>query len=109
LQILIPKYGLEGTLYLNPLSGDKKTTTTIFTFNEEDNTQRCGNVIFHAFDPVIVRLSLDSSNVQHEKLVFHLVKPYIKGFSIEDETETSSQTSQPPEKKLKKDKKQKNK
>ncbi|XP_061397184.1 exosome complex exonuclease RRP44 [Musca vetustissima] len=85
LQILIPKFGLEGTIYLNALKDDQKKTNNdvVFTFNEEDYTQRCGDIIFHAFDPVTVRLSLDSSNIQHEKLVFQLVKPYIKGFSIE--------------------------
>lgn len=48
----------------------------------QDQTQRCGDIIFHAFDPVIVQLSLDQSNVQHEKLVFKLVKPIINGFSV---------------------------
>lgn len=33
LQILIPKYGLEGTIYLTP-PNDKKAEVT-FTFNEE--------------------------------------------------------------------------
>lgn len=31
----------------------------------------------------MVRLSLDASNVQREKLVFELVEPYIPGFSVE--------------------------
>lgn len=52
------------------------------------------------FDPVTVQLSLDRSNVQHEKLVFKLVKPYISGFSIpcnseeENITENSSKEQQ---------------
>lgn len=33
LQILIPKYGLEGTLYLAPRKEEKQTVT--FTYNEE--------------------------------------------------------------------------
>lgn len=33
LQILIPKYGLEGTLYLNPPKGVQQTIT--FTYNDE--------------------------------------------------------------------------
>lgn len=45
-------------------------------------TQTCGDVVFHCFDPVIVQLSLDRSNVQHEKLIFKLVKPYIEKFSL---------------------------
>jgi len=33
LQILIPKYGLEGTLFLSPRKGQLQTVT--FTYNEE--------------------------------------------------------------------------
>ncbi|EDW83411.1 uncharacterized protein Dwil_GK22331 [Drosophila willistoni] len=114
LQILIPKYGLEGTLYLKSDKDGKDgleriKSEIVFTFNEEDHTQRCGNVVFHSFDPVTVRLSLDSRNVQHEKLVFRLVKPYIKGFSVElvkMEVEGETPTC-PPTKKSKKDKKKK--
>lgn len=113
MQVLIPKYGLEGTLYLKSDKDGKDgleraKSEIIFTFNEEDHTQRCGNVIFHSFDPLTVRLSLDSTNVQHEKLVFKLVKPYIKGFSVETTTEAvTSANAQPPAKKSKKDKKKK--
>jgi exosome complex exonuclease DIS3/RRP44 len=51
-QILIPKYGLEGTLS----SGSEKSV-------EENQTQICGEI--NSFDPVIVRLSLNSTNIQH--------------------------------------------
>ncbi|KAH8268133.1 hypothetical protein KR026_000560 [Drosophila bipectinata] len=112
LQVLIPKYGLEGTLYLKSdkdgKDGLERTKAEIiFTFNEEDHTQRCGNFVFHSFDPVTVRLSLDSSNVQHEKLVFRLVKPYIKGFSVETKADDKDNQTPPPSKKSKKDKKKK--
>ncbi|KAK5640047.1 hypothetical protein RI129_010858 [Pyrocoelia pectoralis] len=63
IQILIPRYGLECALYLQ--------------------TQKCGDVVLRAFDPVTVRLSLDSSNVQHERFVLKLVHPYIDGFSVQ--------------------------
>lgn len=39
--------------------------------------------MFRAFDPVVIRLSLDATNVQREKIVFELVKPFISGFSVE--------------------------
>lgn len=77
MQVLIPKYGLECTLYLN-----KKDEKSIFEYNEENHTQTCGDIVFHAFDPVTVRLSLDSKNIQHEKFVLQLVKPFIPGFSV---------------------------
>lgn len=76
LQILIPKYGLEGTLYLNPTS-----SSITFTYNSEDQSQTCGDIVFRAFDPIIVQLSLDRSNVQHEKLIFKLVKPEVSRIS----------------------------
>ncbi|GBP37964.1 Exosome complex exonuclease RRP44 [Eumeta japonica] len=81
LQVLIPKYGLEGPLYL---PAEK------FIYNEEEHFQICGDVILKTFDELIIRLSLDSSNLQHRKLVFQLVKPYIPDFSYNlDEDEKS--------------------
>lgn len=44
------------------------------------------------FDPVTVQLSLDRSNVQHEKLVFKLVKPFIPNFSIPSISEEQNVT-----------------
>ncbi|KAG6799814.1 exosome complex exonuclease RRP44 [Apis mellifera caucasica] len=78
LQVLIPKFGLEGTLYLNK----NKESNVVFIYNGEDHSQTCGNITFHTFDPVIVQISLNRENVQHEKLIFKLVKPFISGFSV---------------------------
>ncbi|XP_032512686.2 exosome complex exonuclease RRP44 [Danaus plexippus] len=72
LQVLIPKYGLEGPIYL---PSDK------FRYNEEEHVQICGDVILRTFDELTVRLTLDSTNLQHRKLVFQLVKPSIPGVS----------------------------
>ncbi|XP_030756303.1 exosome complex exonuclease RRP44 [Sitophilus oryzae] len=85
LQILIPKYGLECTLYLV-----KKGEESLFEYNEEDQTQRAGNVVLHTFDPVTVRLKLDSTNIQHEKFTLQLVKPFIEGFSVSPMNELES-------------------
>lgn len=76
LQVLVPKYGLEGTVYLN------KTGSVTFTYNREDHSQSYGNITFRTFDLIVVQLSLDRSNIQHEKLIFKLVKPEIPGFSV---------------------------
>lgn len=51
--------------------------------------------MFHSFDPVTVRLSLDSSNVQHEKLVLELVSPYIEGFSVRSIKDEEQQVDEP--------------
>lgn len=41
-----------------------------------------------------MRLSLDASNVQREKLVFELVKPHIPGFSVEPmEVDTQAEST----------------
>ncbi|XP_059142124.1 exosome complex exonuclease RRP44-like [Physella acuta] len=100
LQILIPKYGLEGTVFLND-EGQK--SSSIFVYNEEMNTQTAGDVTIHVFDPVIVQLSIDRTNVQHMKLSLKLVKPKIPGFSVPSaatsSTESQPATAQPQEKK----------
>ncbi|XP_075971510.1 exosome complex exonuclease RRP44-like protein Dis3 [Anticarsia gemmatalis] len=73
LQVLIPKYGLEGPLYLPE---DK------FAYNEEEHAQVCGDIKLRTFDELVIRLTLDSTNLQRRKLVFQLVKPHIPGFSV---------------------------
>lgn len=82
LTILIPKFGMEGTIYVADKNGQVIGDRPKFTYDEEDHTQTCQGVTFHAFDPVTVRLSLDSTNVQHQKIVLELVHPYIEGFSV---------------------------
>ncbi|XP_065073059.1 exosome complex exonuclease RRP44 [Ochlerotatus camptorhynchus] len=83
IQVIIPKYGLEGTIYVAGKNNEKlKKDGPTFVYNEETQTQSCGDVEFHAFDRVVVRLSLDSTNVQHQRLVFELVTPFIEGFSV---------------------------
>lgn len=100
--MLIPKFGLEGTIYLNnPKDKTANPSNVEFVYNETEHTQSCKGVTFHSFDPVKVRLSLDSSNVQHEKLVFQLVEPYIKGFSAEPLTSGDVEMEEPEAKKMK--------
>ncbi|XP_052231000.1 exosome complex exonuclease RRP44-like isoform X2 [Dreissena polymorpha] len=71
-QVLIPKYGLEATLYLN---SEKSKKGPPFIFNEEENTQACAGVTLKVFDRIIVQISIDRSNVQHLKLRIQLVEP----------------------------------
>lgn len=97
-QVLIPKYGLEATLYLNT-DGRKKGPT--FVFNEEENTQTCGPVTLRVFDRLIIQISIDRSNVQHLKLQIKLVQPVIEGFSVPPTIEEES-SDEPPAKKPKK-------
>ncbi|XP_026755514.2 exosome complex exonuclease RRP44 [Galleria mellonella] len=85
LQVLIPKYGLEGPLYL---------PSDMFTYNEENHMQICGDVTLKTFDELTVRLSLDSTNLQHRKLVFQLVKPFVPGFSYVPEEQKEKKPEQ---------------
>ncbi|KAK2185620.1 hypothetical protein NP493_229g01009 [Ridgeia piscesae] len=92
IQILIPKFGLEGTVYLVEQKG-----ASLFTYNEEENTQTADGVTLSVFDPVTVQISIDRSNIQHQKLRLQLVRPVISGFSVEPQPVTSSA---PPTKKI---------
>lgn len=115
LQILIPKFGLEGTIYLSGKNGAATKSGIQFVFNEEDHTQQYNNIVFRAFDPVTIRLSLDATNVQREKLVFEMVEPHIPGFSVDpmevedteaddaDDAAASASTSQTAAKRKQKD------
>ena len=78
IQVLIPKYGLEGTLFIPKDGGG-------FEFNEDVPSQSKGNVTLKLFQKVQVQLTLDTSNVQHEKLEVKLVKPYISDFSVDED------------------------
>ncbi|BFZ19682.1 hypothetical protein BsWGS_22722 [Bradybaena similaris] len=91
IQVLISKYGLEGTIFLN----DEHQKTSKFVYNEETDTQTAGDVTLHVFDPVIVQLSIDRSNVQHMKLSLKLVKPVVPGFSVPPASTLTAGTSQP--------------
>lgn len=100
LQVLIPKYGLEGPIYL---PNDK------FKYNEEEHYQVCDDIILKTFDELTIRLSLDRKNVQHKKLVFELVKPYIPGFSYQEDEPMEVVEQMQNEKKRKNDSKIKKK
>jgi len=79
LQVLIPKYGLEGTLYL---SETKKSSGTFFQFNEEMMTQRAGNLNMTILTKLVVQISIVKKDIQNSELRLHLVDPVIPGFSV---------------------------
>merc|ERR1712223_348562 len=87
-QVLIPKYGLEGTLYIKTDSG--------FVFDEDIPSQTHGDVTLTLFQKLKVQLSLDQSNVQHEKLELKLIEPYIPGYSVSAEVEKNTESSKRP-------------
>ena len=88
-QVLIPKYGIEGTLYIKSDSG--------FVFDEDVPSQTKENVTLTLFQKLKVQLSLDQSNVQHEKLELKLIEPHIPGYSIEKDKDNAKSEKRPNE------------
>uniref|UniRef100_S4RRK4 DIS3 exosome endoribonuclease and 3'-5' exoribonuclease n=1 Tax=Petromyzon marinus TaxID=7757 RepID=S4RRK4_PETMA len=71
--VLIPKYGLEGTVFF-----DSKDLKLNVTFDEEVSPTLCvEGIALNMFDRVCVRVSLDSSNLQHQRIRMHLVRPEV--------------------------------
>lgn len=56
----------------------------------QEHTQTCDVVVLKTFDELTVRLSLDSTNLQHRKLAIQLVKPHIPGFSYEGQEQAQA-------------------
>jgi len=79
-QVLIPKYGLEGTLFL---TGKAVSATSDWVFDEEEPSTTNGDTKLSLFQKVIVQVSLDSTDIQHEKLSLKLVNPVIPGYSVD--------------------------
>lgn len=59
----------------------EKNNYISFLIFTQENIQICNDIVFKTFDELTVRLSLDSTNLQHRKLVFQLVTPFIPGVS----------------------------
>jgi len=47
----------------------------------QECTQTSGDVVLHMFDPVTVQVSIDKSNIQHQRLMLKLVVPHVSCFS----------------------------
>ncbi|CAF0730016.1 unnamed protein product [Didymodactylos carnosus] len=83
LQILLPHYGLETTLFLRDENGK-----SICNYNEEEATQTIKDVTIRMFDRVTVQISVDRTNLQRQRIQVRLVKPPIDGFSVSPVTKT---------------------
>ncbi|XP_060895956.1 exosome complex exonuclease RRP44 [Labrus mixtus] len=76
--VLIPKFGLEGTVFFD--KKDKAAPNLIF--DEEGPSLKVEQHTFHIFDRVKVTISLDDSNIQHQKIRMSLIDPVIPGVSV---------------------------
>ncbi|XP_075708446.1 exosome complex exonuclease RRP44 [Rhinoderma darwinii] len=73
--VLIPKFGLEGTVFFE----GKNRVKCKLIFNDEIPSLTVENTIFYMFDKVKVKITLDASNIQHQKICMDLVEPEIPG------------------------------
>uniref|UniRef100_A0A8D2L3M8 Exosome complex exonuclease RRP44 n=1 Tax=Varanus komodoensis TaxID=61221 RepID=A0A8D2L3M8_VARKO len=74
--VLIPKYGLEGTVFFEEKDKPKPT----LVFNDEIPSLTVEGTTFYTFDKVKVNIMLDASNIQHQKIRMALVEPKVGCF-----------------------------
>ena len=75
-------YGLEGTLFLDRKSKTGDPPPVSWTFDEEEPSVTAAGVKLSLFQKLVVQVSLDTSDIQHEKLALRLVSPVIENFSV---------------------------
>lgn len=98
LQIFVPRFGIEGNLFLSLPNAPQ---TSIFVFDEEEQSQSCGSVKIKVFDKVVVRIRVDLQRMQRERLVLELVEPQVQGFSVPPVAPQESANQEPQKKKVK--------
>ncbi|XP_074047898.1 exosome complex exonuclease RRP44 [Macrotis lagotis] len=91
--VLIPKYGLEGTVFFE----EKDKPKPRLVYDEEMPSLKVEDTEFHIFDKVKVKITLDSSNLQHQKIRMSLIEPQIAGISVP--TDSTNLNTDEPEKK----------
>uniref|UniRef100_A0A8C4VDN9 Exosome complex exonuclease RRP44 n=1 Tax=Gopherus evgoodei TaxID=1825980 RepID=A0A8C4VDN9_9SAUR len=72
--VLIPKYGLEGTVFFE----EKDKPKPNLSYNDEVPSLTVENTTFYPFDKVKVNVMLDASNIQHQKIRMALVEPKVR-------------------------------
>ncbi|GAB5566395.1 exosome complex exonuclease RRP44 isoform X1 [Prionailurus iriomotensis] len=97
--VLIPKYGLEGTVFFE----EKDKPKPRLIYDDEIPSLKIEDTVFHIFDKVKVKIMLDSSNLQHQKIRMSLVEPQIPGISIPVDT-PNMDINEPERKKKKREK-----
>uniref|UniRef100_A0A8C2GRP0 Exosome complex exonuclease RRP44 n=1 Tax=Cyprinus carpio TaxID=7962 RepID=A0A8C2GRP0_CYPCA len=76
--ILIPKFGMEGTVFFD----NKDEPSPRLIFDSEGPTLKVEEHMFRMFDKVKVTISLDASNIQHQRIRMALIEPVIPGVSV---------------------------
>ncbi|XP_063864505.1 exosome complex exonuclease RRP44-like [Scylla paramamosain] len=118
IQVLVPTIGQQLTLYLDkrekkkeektkPTKGAEpmevdETPAPQFEFNEKELFVKCGSVIIRPFDHLKIQVTVDTSDVQHQRVVSKLIEPVIPGFSVPPLKRESSESKETTSKKRKK-------
>uniref|UniRef100_A0ABM5FZK3 Exosome complex exonuclease RRP44 isoform X1 n=1 Tax=Pogona vitticeps TaxID=103695 RepID=A0ABM5FZK3_9SAUR len=95
--VLIPKYGLEGTVFFE----EKDKPKPALVYNDEIPSLTVQGTTFHVFDKVTVNIMLDASNIQHQKIRMALVEPKIVDSSVPRQSMQLSSNTEPEKKKKK--------
>ncbi|XP_046853913.1 exosome complex exonuclease RRP44-like [Xenia sp. Carnegie-2017] len=90
LQVLIPKYGVEGNIFL-------RETTSRSKFNEEEMSITIGDVTFKVFSKIRVQIKVDTSASKNRFVNIMLMDPYVPGLSVDEIDDASSVNSLQPE------------
>ncbi|OXB66933.1 hypothetical protein ASZ78_014094 [Callipepla squamata] len=96
--VLIPKYGLEGTVFFE----EKDKPTPKLDYNSEVPSLTVEDTTLHMFDKVKVNVTLDASNIQHQKIRMELVEPKILAGGVPAHIPVETGSNSEPEKKKKK-------
>nr|XP_039248024.1 exosome complex exonuclease RRP44-like isoform X1 [Styela clava] len=81
-QVLIPKYGLEGTVFLDRTIDGTVVPADQMTYTEDECKIAIRGRIMQVFDAVTVEISHDKSNIQRQRIVMKLVSPTIAQISV---------------------------
>ena len=95
LQVLIPKYGLEGMLFFDERNGETGKKLSVVP-NDETPSLTVEGIVFHLFDRVMVKVQVEKSNIQQSKVKLYLVSPVIPGFYSNEVKETEPPSSKRP-------------
>ncbi|XP_051882670.1 exosome complex exonuclease RRP44 [Pristis pectinata] len=91
--VLIPKFGLEGTVFFE----EKGKQSPKMHYNEEIPSLTVEGTLFKMFDKVTVTITVDASNIQHQKIRMGLVDPVIPGVSVPRTTSQQNTAGEEPE------------
>ena len=74
-------------------SGERFEAESLLKYDEDACSITVKGVTLRVFDEIIVRISHDSTNVQHQRINFHLVSPVIEGISVDPKNDAAAVTA----------------